>query len=1700
METAELTKDSSASAETPILEGIERGSRADRLLHIIEGGNSSTAGIMLMAARQLGEHVRLSIRKGVLGHIQEATDIVNRALKALLANKIWEVRQAACNALVSVLECLLSRNLNKHHNSEQSERICDKSLSNFTPEILKDETSPDHNYSNTFNLKSKDYSVSSTSQNISTKSGESVSHHNSGAKRLKTDSLLISIEFVQKFNVMTATKDYMALVSSLGNEFEVDMSAMSSVENQRLQLKKTLDLMDGQDEFTAMLLNNESTPPDQPTKLKEEMMSSRERAMERRKFKSTNVSDVKSSNVLKLDLDFDSILPAEADIEIETVTWKRVILALRSNLLNANWTVRHGSVLGLKALLKDSFRALIVLKNQELYASLSCVIIRDLVALLALDRFADFVGDSVCAPVRETAAQLLSIIAIHSSKVVCDLIWSFIRTLSDHYLWQVRHGGLLAVKYLVALGIYHESSLEVIRSICINACLDEDEDDDVCSLALECLQLIISSTGLKSEKCHQEADKKYHTVYDSKLIADESVVNIVRTKLTQSEEFSSASVLSRALNLFLCIKIPESPIFMDKLCFASVVKAFRHPLSVVRLKCAEAISCFTNLTLDDRTLIVRLAAQAIILDDNVGVIEAYCHVLHQFATEMILYQSSLAAIVSISSIVLQGTYDSKYFVFPTGNVTDHVLETTDKHAPHEIGFKAADQMIERDPQIKPLSRRLLAYNMQPIVSKLSKEMLTKIAATLCSKIRANDTCHLAIATWLFGQNFNVDSGLIQDLIENVSTENACDLENLWNWRLLTSQIIQNPNTEKIEKKLCFLLKHAAIEPVYPILMDISDTLVNLFKVSDLNVYLSQDFSSPNLTRVLRRLFAVKEIQFDDLPLDISLYEKLHSQILLEKQPSRKVLESTFVQAIKDDSVDPRLLTKVLLCVAGVPRDDDLPRSSESLSFPRHGDALKQSLNCPREKLDLVINLLVSSVFPLLEKHVDLRSRTMEVILNFYKTGQPSFLTSECPLAPLLILPVLRRISDQNVTVRTPALHLFSLLLPALPLYNYALVSEIEGEAQSLLLEAKAFIDGFIGCNYSCQNSTDTTNFNENRNDRDGSNLNLPEPEIFSNGLIKVELRPYQRVGVAWLHLLHRYGLNGALCDDMGLGKTLQTICMLASAHHSQLSSIENCENSSVKKYPSMVVCPASLLGHWEYEIKKYAIFLPTVILSGNSTERRRIILSFQDKASKINYQEYAPIMIASYESVRADSEALQRIRWEYIVLDEGHMISNPNSKLTICIKALVSEHRLLLSGTPIQNSVREVWSLFDFLMPGLLGTHAIFHERYGKAISAVTPSLKSNSTTKNGSQRLSVDSKAYALADEKTKELNKQILPFLLRRMKEDVLQDLPPKTIQDVEICLTPPQRILYDCLASTFRIDASSSFSDAENSVEKSNFSGDKKNFLTSIRALIRVSIDPATVYNEWRGKVQFEGLEAALSQIDCNIDDIACSAKLGALRDLLVECGILSLKGIESSVLEDQSELESNTEGRKVLIFAQLKSSLDIVSSKLLNDIPHYRIDGGVEGRARFDVAQRFNASRTHRILLLTTSVGGLGLNLTAADTVIFLEHDWNPMRDLQAMDRAHRIGQLKQVLVYRLIGRDTVEQHVMGLQRWKTRIASTVVRQQDETAAGGSKKSSGADMLDLFLSTPHAATTSESSACDKDDEYGQEFDLDDFVKSL
>ena len=471
-----------------------------------------------------------------------------------------------------------------------------------------------------------------------------------------------------------------------------------------------------------------------------------------------------------------------------------------------------------------------------------------------------------------------------------------------------------------------------------------------------------------------------------------------------------------------------------------------------------------------------------------------------------------------------------------------------------------------------------------------------------------------------------------------------------------------------------------------------------------------------------------------------------------------------------------------------------------------------------------------------------------------------------------------------------------------------------------------------------------------------------------------ELRPYQQDGLAWLQFIAQAGLGGVLADDMGLGKTIQL-----------LAHVE-CERAAGRlANPVLVVAPTSVIFNWQAEAARHAPALRVLALTGPGRRRHFEALGDHD------------LVLTSYALLPRDATVLRERQWHALVLDEAQMIKNPRTQAAVAARDLAASHRVALTGTPLENHLGELWSIMHFVLPGLLGPDESFRSRF----------------------RIPIEKQpGTELAGERLHALEARVRPFMLRRTKQAVLADLPPRTeiIQRVE--LPTEQRDLYESIRAAMDKRVREALSRA----------GLAKSQIVLLDALLKLRqacCDPALVKLPGARKV-------------------TRSAKRDALIELL-------------ATLID--------EGRKALVFSQFTSMLDLIEIAIDADprlaaVPRSRLDGGTADRG--GAVEQFQEGDA-QLFLLSLKAGGVGLNLTAADTVIHYDPWWNPAVENQATDRAHRIGQHKPVFIHKLIAAGTVEERILALQARKAELAAAVL--SGSLTAGG-KALSQEDLLGLF----------------------------------
>ncbi|MDE7161616.1 MAG: DEAD/DEAH box helicase, partial [Anaeroplasmataceae bacterium] len=458
-------------------------------------------------------------------------------------------------------------------------------------------------------------------------------------------------------------------------------------------------------------------------------------------------------------------------------------------------------------------------------------------------------------------------------------------------------------------------------------------------------------------------------------------------------------------------------------------------------------------------------------------------------------------------------------------------------------------------------------------------------------------------------------------------------------------------------------------------------------------------------------------------------------------------------------------------------------------------------------------------------------------------------------------------------------------------------------------------------------------------------------ELPDEKFLKV-LRPYQIEAFKWINMLAKFGFGGILADDMGLGKTLEILSFIAK---------------DSAEAPSLIVCPMSLVYNWENECKKWELTCPIELLIGNAIEREQLI-------QNINYHKKA-IFITSYDSLRRDIDLYEET-FRCVVADEAQYIKNQNALKSAAIKQLKADLRFALTGTPIENGLADLWSIFDYLMPGYLSNYHHFKTRYESLI-------------------MEDDVETLSL-------LKKRVQPFILRRTKKDVLTELPEK-IEEVYYCkMDDKQEELYQLYVQKIRNDLE----------EEGN------NILALLTRLRQICISPQLIY-----------------------DEPMSSSKLNMALELI------------------KRAISAN---HRILLFSQFASVFPIIGQMLeAEGISYFTLDGKTSSQRRIELVDQFNTDSQIKVFLISLKAGGTGLNLVGADMVIHLDPWWNISAQNQATDRAHRIGQTRNVHVLKLVCMNSIEEKVMLLQNLKNELADQILLSQEQKI-----KLTKDDILDLI----------------------------------
>ena len=455
--------------------------------------------------------------------------------------------------------------------------------------------------------------------------------------------------------------------------------------------------------------------------------------------------------------------------------------------------------------------------------------------------------------------------------------------------------------------------------------------------------------------------------------------------------------------------------------------------------------------------------------------------------------------------------------------------------------------------------------------------------------------------------------------------------------------------------------------------------------------------------------------------------------------------------------------------------------------------------------------------------------------------------------------------------------------------------------------------------------------------------------------LNAELRPYQKEGFKWINEITDLGFGGVLADDMGLGKTLQIIAFLLSQ----------------KKSKSIVVVPTSVIYNWMDEFEKFAPSIRVGLVHGSKSKRDRVLRDFkrglgikieEENLKEKSYEKY-DVLLTTYGTLKNDEKAYENLSFDYCIIDEAQNIKNPAAQATLSVKNIKSRCNIALTGTPIENNLMELWSIFDFVMPGYLFTKERFRER-------------------------------FILDESNLSELKSLITPFILRRLKEDVLSELPEKLEKKYLVEMKGKQKQLY-----SFYVKAIKNGLNANKSSEKSG--KNKINLFAYLTKLREICLDPSIVVPDYKGG----------------------SSKLTVVKE----------------IVKDASE-----SGKKILLFSQFTSVLKKIEEDFKKeDISYLYLDGGTSAKERVERVKKFNEDSNIKVFLISLKAGGVGLNLTSASVVIHFDPWWNPAVEDQATDRAYRFGQENKVEVIKLVAKDTIEEKIVLMQEDKRELIQSLM---------------------------------------------------------
>nr|CAD7396481.1 unnamed protein product [Timema cristinae] len=564
-------------------------------------------------------------------------------------------------------------------------------------------------------------------------------------------------------------------------------------------------------------------------------------------------------------------------------------------------------------------------------------------------------------------------------------------------------------------------------------------------------------------------------------------------------------------------------------------------------------------------------------------------------------------------------------------------------------------------------------------------------------------------------------------------------------------------------------------------------------------------------------------------------------------------------------------------------------------------------------------------------------------------------------------------------------------------------------------------------------------------------------------LLEGHLRDYQVVGFSWLRMLHENGMNGILADEMGLGKTIQVIAQFCHLFESGV------------KGPFIVIGPMSTLSNWVNEFKKFAPQIPTVLYHGCKEERITLRRKIKPIYTVCGRKQY-PVLITSFQIPMLDNQYLSTFVWKYLVVDEGHRLKNHKCQLARTLSTYKTETRVILTGTPIQNDLSELWSLLNFLLPDVFNNLALFQTFLD------VEKLEEATSNDNGVAKESIN---HIVSN-----LHQILSPFMLRRVKADFDLGLPPKKEVVVYCSMSELQRKRYQ---ATLESNLEELVGISQDPVIPDSVDG--KRAKRSTRKIVNYSVFESTsveideispavkdysissntrknTYEEEMNVKIINKMQNPMMQLRkiVNHPYLVYMPLVPGTKTLQVDEGLVTNSG-KFQVL-DAMLPKLKAKGHKILLFSTFFMVLDLVEEYLImRGYKFCRLDGSTKLETRQENIDAFNQDPDLFIFLISTRAGGLGINLVAADTVIIFDSDWNPQVDLQAQDRCHRIGQAKPVVIYRLVTKGTVDEKILQRATEKRRLEKIVIKNGKFKLNADDEIFDPRELLDLLVSTDY-----------------------------